>query len=534
MKDQQMVIESDSRVVACRKVAALIQQKSLEIQRILSSYSPYPAVKDEIDRSIYLMSNIDEGSIGQKGIVNSSAAYGPRNQLLYALIYLGVAPSLVSDHHCYRPPHDGGGKVLELHNLLSLNDLAPSLNIIRCAHIEFTRNYASNSGGVFFTGKYENAIKVMRELNEKTPMFFSGAGHNPIIVFEGADVERVCATIINTCFINQGQDCSAPNAIFVERSMRDKILLKLKEMCHAVVNHMQLGRHPENPIGKNTDKNHLYETFGRFERLRDYLVFGGCINPASGIIYPTIFCKKLSLGAELDEFFAPVIMLQDFDDYSQLFSSIFLQRRYQKKAMYVTFFIGKHRQNSEDFHAFLDRISEIHPPETVLINYGLLEHEKGTLPYGGYGEEASFIRANGQSNPSPILPHRDLASYGVKHCQDRRRVEVFDVALYDGHELPTFMCKDCHATCNMGLRITIFGRIQSVRLGGRFFDLHDETGMLQVGWVSGKMVQTAKMLKKGDKVRCTGVLTRTSKGYMTLEPESICLCVLDEGEDYNQ
>lgn len=53
----------------------------------------------------------------------------------------------------------------------------------------------------------------------------NGAGHNPIVVTETANVEHAVESTLRVTLQNQGQDCAGPNAILVHDS-------KLSEFKH--------------------------------------------------------------------------------------------------------------------------------------------------------------------------------------------------------------------------------------------------------------------------------------------------------------
>ncbi|WP_245419986.1 hypothetical protein [Phyllobacterium salinisoli] len=107
-------------------------------------------------------------------------------------------------------------------------------------------------------------------------------------------------------------------------------------------------------------------------------------------------------GPSYMEWFAPVIPLQPWDSLDQL-NGYFRTSAYRRNAMYVTL-LGQKLEGDFD-------LSQYHPPDTVLWNTDLHEHERGYLPYGGYGPEASYVALDRVHLTGPILPQRDLEQY---------------------------------------------------------------------------------------------------------------------------
>ncbi|MFZ1007169.1 MAG: OB-fold nucleic acid binding domain-containing protein, partial [Candidatus Sulfotelmatobacter sp.] len=320
----------------------------------------------------------------------------------------------------------------------------------------------------------------------------------------------------------------------------------------AVEAEMSHGRHFGNMIGPNTDRGHLAATAETFVKLQPFLVHGGMLDIKTQIISPTIVCKPLRHGPQLTEFFAPVIMLQEYSDEREL-SAYFGHPRYGPNAMYVTIF-GQSQLR-------IDSLSEleVHPPETVLRNKNLHEEEKGTRPYGGYGSEASFVWFAGIKRPTPILPPREIHQYLVARqnggdigqdvitqkaqtardarFQRLKRLKTFNVTIYPPHYIPTARCRDlAYRYGKLGNgeitadRVVVAGRVVAYRNSGMFIDLRDTSGKIQILSEESQlehMLEVMKLIDLGDLIGVEGSIRRTKRGELTIAADKLTLLAKD-------
>lgn len=58
--------------------------------------------------------------------------------------------------------------------------------------------------------------------------------------------------------------------------------------------------------------------------------------------------------------------------------------------------------------------SDLHKPESILMNTDLHLEERGYLPYGGQGGAASCLWINGERIYGSTLPQRDIFNHLIK------------------------------------------------------------------------------------------------------------------------
>ncbi|MEY4290019.1 MAG: hypothetical protein RLZZ30_2107, partial [Bacteroidota bacterium] len=140
-------------------------------------------------------------------------------------------------------------------------------------------------------------------------------GKSANIVLEDAPIDQAVEGIVNGIFFNQGHVCCAGSRLYVQESIADEVVRKLKQRMES----LYLG----NPLDKNTDigainsKEQLqtiekYVEIGKKEGADMYQVT--CELPAKGFYCrPTIFTNvaQSSVIAQ-EEIFGPVLTVQTF------------------------------------------------------------------------------------------------------------------------------------------------------------------------------------------------------------------------------
>lgn len=535
--------------------ADYLRSRRNEIQSALASYASFPAVEDEIVRATYLLENLEENReyFQDPQKVDEVAAFLPRNQLLYATVYMGVIPALLSNHCHVRPPESAHHAYRKLMQAVDFSKFFSNLHLYLGSRIDFVTTRATAADVVIFTGTFANGELVRKQLRKNALFLFSGSGHNPVVVRRDADLKHAAEAIARLCYHNQGQDCSAPNAILVDREVSDKLYQALLDRTLTVEEAMKSGRHPENVVAANTDGAHLVDVTEAFLKLQPYLVHGGYLDTKSQIIAPTIFRKPLNTGPHLAEFFAPVIMLQEYAQEIEL-RSYFTHPRYRPNAMYLTVF-GRTPHIEK-----LGKL-DVHPAGSILHNTDLHAEEKGTRPYGGYGSEASFIHFAGNKRPSPILPQREIhhhlittgrgkagaAGNGPKRrvptARDARleklkKLSSLGVRPYPARFVPTNICRELieqYTNLPSGQstdhRVIVAGRVVAHRNSGMFLDVRDTSGQIQVFCHESQLnrndLKLLKLIDPGDLLGVTGSVQRTQRGELTVAAQRLTILAKD-------
>ncbi|MEJ7679649.1 MAG: aldehyde dehydrogenase family protein [Segetibacter sp.] len=190
---------------------------------------------------------------------------------------------------------------------------------------------------VIFTGTPYHAEKLLNIFDQRTLFITNGAGHNPIVVAEGSDVQKAVEATIKLQFFNSGQDCGSPNSILVHQNIYPNFL-KLLRLELAKV---KIGNYNDRscricPISETEDLKRINSLIiDNLEWLDEST--RGIIRITEAIIEPAIICKPLKEGGNYTEVFAPIIFVQKYEQDDEL-SLYFETQQYARNAMYVTLY----------------------------------------------------------------------------------------------------------------------------------------------------------------------------------------------------
>ena len=169
---------------------------------------------------------------------------------------------------------------------------------------------------IAFTGS-TNVGKIIQDSIAGTPkkatLELGGKAAN--IIFEDAPLDQAVEGIINGIYFNQGHVCCAGSRLFVQESVYDIVLRKLKDRMENLV----LG----NPLDKNTDIGAI-NSKEQLKVINNYLKIGqeegaemyqpNCKVPSKGYwCKPTLFTNvSQSNRIVQEEIFGPVLAIQTF------------------------------------------------------------------------------------------------------------------------------------------------------------------------------------------------------------------------------
>jgi aldehyde dehydrogenase (NAD+) len=169
---------------------------------------------------------------------------------------------------------------------------------------------------IAFTGSTEIGKVIMRAItgtHKKASMELGGKAAN--IIFEDAPLDQAVEGIINGIFFNQGHVCCAGSRLYVQESVFDKVLQKLKDRLQSLT----IG----DPLDKNTDIGAI-NSKDQLKDINKYIEIGlqegahiyqpDCKLPEKGFwCKPTLFTNvSQSNRITQEEIFGPVLAIQTF------------------------------------------------------------------------------------------------------------------------------------------------------------------------------------------------------------------------------
>jgi aldehyde dehydrogenase (NAD+) len=169
---------------------------------------------------------------------------------------------------------------------------------------------------IAFTGSTEVGKIIQKSLapsRKKYTLELGGKAAN--IIFEDATIDQAVEGIVNGIFFNQGHVCCAGSRLFVQESIHDTLVGKLKDRMQTLI----VG----DPLDKNTDIGAI-NSKAQLEKIQSYLRIGqdegaqmwctSCDVPDRGYFCrPTLFlnCSQ-SHRIVQEEIFGPVLAVQTF------------------------------------------------------------------------------------------------------------------------------------------------------------------------------------------------------------------------------
>ena len=169
---------------------------------------------------------------------------------------------------------------------------------------------------IAFTGSTEVGkliMKAMAGTRKKYTLELGGKAAN--IIFEDAAIDQAVEGIINGIFFNQGHVCCAGSRLFVQESVAETVISKLKDRMETLI----VG----DPLDKNTDIGAINSKM-QLDKIKMYVDIGkneggtihqsSCKLPKKGYWYaPTLF-EDVSQSHRIvqEEIFGPVLAIQTF------------------------------------------------------------------------------------------------------------------------------------------------------------------------------------------------------------------------------
>ena len=169
---------------------------------------------------------------------------------------------------------------------------------------------------IAFTGSTEVGKLIEKSLagiEKKTTLELGGKGAN--IIFEDAAIDQAVEGIVNAIFFNQGHVCCAGSRLFIQESVADIVIEKLKDRLSTLI----VG----DPLDKNTDIGAI-NSVEQLKTIKKYIEIGKkegaeiyqqkCSLPNLGNWCPPTLFLNVSQSHTIvqEEIFGPVLAIQTF------------------------------------------------------------------------------------------------------------------------------------------------------------------------------------------------------------------------------
>jgi aldehyde dehydrogenase (NAD+) len=169
---------------------------------------------------------------------------------------------------------------------------------------------------IAFTGSTEVGKRIQRAVaGSGKKLTLELGGKAPNIVFEDAPIDQAVEGIINGIYFNQGHVCCAGSRLFVQESILEPVIRKLRDR----IGTLRVG----NPLDKNTDVGAI-NSLAQLEKIRELVASGveegaelvqsSCSLPARGYWFAPTFFTGVAQSYRIaqEEIFGPVLSVLTF------------------------------------------------------------------------------------------------------------------------------------------------------------------------------------------------------------------------------
>lgn len=321
------------------------------------------------------------------------SVFMPSNNLLESFGLFCLVPGLWAQRVRARPARNTG---TVLHRINALFDGTTGLDVqvVQATQKDFTAAVAARPGVVVFCGRRSNAERVARTLGRAHLFLFFGKGYNPVVVTEDAELASAAREVVDARLFNGGQDCLAPDVIFVQSSVAGKF-------TELLVRRMEEHRDEIGAITPIRDRSvllraveHLVDNGGRLRH-------GGTVDYARGAVSPAVLTWRMEEHQSVKEHFAPVFDVVSYVDTRAVVERL-LAHPYVDNALGVTTY------GLAESHAW-----SLSSRYTVAAERSLFDCVQSFEPFGGYGSEAGFLQYRGTRTYGPILISRAVRDHWV-------------------------------------------------------------------------------------------------------------------------
>ena len=151
-----------------------------------------------------------------------------------------------------------------------------------------------------------------------TPVTLELGGKSPCIVEKSADIKLAAKRIVFGKYLNCGQTCVAPDYIYCDRSVKDRLVKELQKQIRR-----QYGKRPlENAnYGKIINEKHFHRICGLIDQKK--VVCGGAFDCNSLKIEPTMMDNVTFADAVMqEEIFGPVLPILMYDTIDEVIHNL--------------------------------------------------------------------------------------------------------------------------------------------------------------------------------------------------------------------
>ncbi|MGA0935475.1 MAG: aldehyde dehydrogenase family protein [Pseudohongiellaceae bacterium] len=228
---------------------------------------------------------------------------------------------------------------------------------------------------IFFTGSTRvGKIVMAAAAKHLASVTLELGGKSPVIVDEGADIEKIATDLAGAKQFNGGQACICPDYVFVKSDQRDKLVETFKAKVQENL-YDQAGQFKTDNIAQIVNS----QNFNRVKGLLTDAVAngarvaaGGKLEEANLTVHPTMLTDVTpNMKILQEEIFGPVLPVMTYENIDEVIE--YIEQRDKPLALYVY-------SNNE---ASIDKVLKKTSSGGVTINGVFSHYLENNLPFGG-------------------------------------------------------------------------------------------------------------------------------------------------------
>jgi aldehyde dehydrogenase (NAD+) len=234
---------------------------------------------------------------------------------------------------------------------------------------------------IFFTGSTRVGKLVMAAAAKNlSSVTLELGGKSPVIIDEGANIEKIAADLASAKQFNGGQACICPDYVFIKEEQKARLVdafkARVKENLYS-----EGGKIKKENIAQIVNKSN----FARVKALFDDAVakgatiaVGGDLEESDLTIHPTLLTDVTpEMNILKEEIFAPLLPVMTYKDLGEVIA--YIEARDKPLALYV------YSDNEANVQKLLDRTSS----GGVTVNGVFSHYLKNQLPFGGVNQSGT-------------------------------------------------------------------------------------------------------------------------------------------------
>jgi len=227
---------------------------------------------------------------------------------------------------------------------------------------------------IFFTGSTRvGKIVMAAAAKHLATVTLELGGKSPVIIDEGADIEKIAADLAGAKQFNGGQACICPDYVFVREEQKDRLVEGFK--ARVAENLYSEGQIKKESIAQIVNPGNFARVKGLFDDAVSQgatVVAGGELEQEDLTVHPTMLTGVTPQMKILqEEIFAPVLPVMTYDNLDKVIE--YIEARDKPLALYV------YSNNPQNIQKVLDRTSS----GGVTVNGVFSHYLENRLPFGG-------------------------------------------------------------------------------------------------------------------------------------------------------